>query len=128
MSPLGWALHLLVVLMGAAVAVAAVAVHRIDVPALGGSAPVGLLLALSASYAMVWALRLIEEPARTAMSFALGWMVAFVFLLFGRPEGDYLVAADGVGYTLMVAGLVLVGLGIFSRRRVTDSRSGASPT
>lgn len=128
MSPLGWALHLLVGLMGAAVAIAAVAVHRIDVPVLGGSAPVGLLLALSASFAMVWALRLIAEPSRTATSYALGWLVAFAFLLFGRPEGDYLVAADGVGYTLMVAGLAVVALGIFSGRRVTDSRSGASPT
>jgi hypothetical protein len=113
--------HGAAVLVGAAVAVAAVMVHRSVV--LG--VPLGLLIALATSFVTLWAMR--DMLPRLASSYALGWLVAFGFALFGRPEGDYVVASDLRGYAMMVAGFVMLAIGVVS---LTSRRAlpGASAT
>jgi hypothetical protein len=96
--------HLLSVLTGAATGLAAVIVHRELFPG-------GLLLALVTTFAIVWWLR--RSPwAPTAASFAFGWLLVLGVVLAGRPEGDYVIAADLPGYALLAAGLVLAVVGL----------------
>ena len=93
--------HALCALTGAVTALAAVAVHR-------SLFPVGLLLALVTTFAVAWQLKRSVRP-RTAGSYAAGWLLVFVGVFAGRPEGDYAVVADLSGYALMVAA-PLVGI------------------
>ena len=94
--------------VGAATAVAAIAVHR--------SGPVWLALAVVASLAVGWALRSTGTP-RLAAAYCLGWLVVLGYALAGRPEGDYVLASDGAGYVMMTTGFLLVVLGITSLGR-----------
>jgi hypothetical protein len=50
--------------------------------------------------------------SRAAASYCLGWLVVFGIAVAGRREGDYVVAGDLDGYTLMVTAFVLVALGV----------------
>ena len=86
------------------VALAAVAVHR-------GLFPLGLLLAVVTTYAVAWWLLRSRHP-RTASSFVMGWLAMFAVVVTGRPEGDYVLAQDLRGITLMVAGIGLVVVGV----------------
>ena len=95
--------HAGALLLGAAVALAAVAVHR----SAGAGLPWGLLLALAATFATAWWLRGSRWP-RLAVSYAAGWLALFAVVVVGRPEGDYALASDLLGYTLMGASLLLV--------------------
>jgi hypothetical protein len=95
--------HLAVLVAGAAVALAAVAVHRMGVP--------GLALAIAASVAVPWWLRGSGDP-RLAASYGAGWLVVFALVLLGRPEGDYAIASDPAGYALIVTALVVVALAL----------------
>jgi hypothetical protein len=105
-------------LVGAAVAVAAVMVHRSVV--LG--APLGLLIAVAASFVTVWAMR--DLLPRLGTSYAAGWLVIFGFALFGRPEGDYVVATDLRGLAMIIAGFVMLATGVVS---LTSRRSSRAP-
>ena len=96
------------------VALAAVAVHR-------GLFPLGLLLAIGTSYAVPWWLLRSGHP-RTASSYVVGWLALFAVVVTGRREGDYALAQDLRGITMMVAGvgLVVVGVvGLTGGRRTT---------
>jgi Family of unknown function (DUF6113) len=107
--------HLACVVLGALVALASVAVHR-------SVFPWGLLLALATTFAVPWWLLASPRP-RTAASYVVGWLVLLALVVTGRPEGDYALASDLEGYSLMVAGMVLVLMGIVAfaggRRRRT---------
>jgi hypothetical protein len=92
--------HAIALLVGALVALAAVAVHR-------SAFPLGLLLAVVTSYAVAWWLLRSGFP-RTASSYALGWLGLFALVVSGRPEGDFALAQDLRGVSLMVAGFGLV--------------------
>jgi hypothetical protein len=92
--------HLGALVLGVAVAVAAVAVHR-------WQTPVGLLLAVVTTYAVPLRLLASRWP-RLASSYSLGWLAVFGLVMTGRPEGDYAIAGDVAGYTMMAAGLGLV--------------------
>jgi peptidoglycan/LPS O-acetylase OafA/YrhL len=81
-----------------------VTVHR-------GLLPLGLLLALAATFALPWRLLRSRVP-RTATSYAVGWLAVLLLALVGRPEGDYVVASDLPGYVLVAAGLGLVAVGV----------------
>ncbi|MDX6302893.1 MAG: hypothetical protein QOF53_4107 [Nocardioidaceae bacterium] len=107
-------LHLGCLLLGAAVALAAVAVHRSAFPA-------GLVLALVTTFAVSWWLLGSRRP-RTAASYVLGWLAVLVLAALGRPEGDYALASDFEGYALLVAGLPLMLVGILSLAGVRGSR------
>jgi hypothetical protein len=92
--------HLAALLLGAVVAVAAVAVHR-------SSFPLGLALAVAASVLTPVRFAASRHP-RTAATYVAGWVAVFAFVMAGRPEGDYAIAGDVDGYTMMATGLVLV--------------------
>lgn len=95
-------------LIGAATAVAAIAVHR--------SGPGWLTLAVTASLGVAWGLRSTGTP-RLGAAYCLGWLVVLGFALAGRPEGDYVLASDTAGYVMMATGFALVVLGITSLGR-----------
>ena len=92
--------HVAALLVGALVALAAVAVHR-------SAFPLGLLLGVVTSYAVAWWLLRSSVP-RTASSYALGWLAVFAVVVTGRPEGDFALAQDLRGLSLMVAGFGIV--------------------
>jgi hypothetical protein len=101
--------HVGALVLGAVVAVAAVDVHR-------WLFPLGLLLAVGTTYAVPLRLLASRWP-RLASSYSLGWLAVFAFVIAGRPEGDYAIASDVRGYTLMAAalGLVLVAIVGFTK-------------
>ncbi len=99
--------HLAAVLVGLAAGTASVLVHRHAMADL----PTGLVLALLASFATVFALRISRAP-RLAATFAVGWVAAFGVFVAGRSEGDYAIAADASGYVLMGSALLLVLVGV----------------
>ena len=101
--------HLGAAVLGLAVALAAVDVHRIGPSGL----PWGLVLAAAASAATAWWLRGSRAP-RTAASYGAGWLVLFTVVVIGRPEGDYALAADLRGYAMMVLALVVVAISVSS--------------
>lgn len=111
----------LAALVGAAVSVAAVTVHRTLVLGL----PVGLVLASGATITVGWSLRLARPVLATA--YAAGWLVPVGLVVSGRPEGDFAVANDLYGYLLMglALGVVVMGVTSFARR---DSSSAGRPT
>lgn len=92
--------HVAAFVLGAVVALAAVAVHR-------SWFPLGLALAVAASVLTPARFAASRHP-RTAASYVAGWLVVFALVMLGRPEGDYAIAADVDGYTMMATGLVLV--------------------
>jgi hypothetical protein len=112
--------HLGALGLGALVAVAATAVHRLGI--LG--VPVGLGLAVAASLATAWRLRLGDAP-RQAATYCLGWVTVVGLAVLGRPEGDAAVAGDLDGYVLMGTGFVLAALGVASL--AAPDRPTASP-
>jgi hypothetical protein len=104
--------HLACFVVGAAVALAAVLVHR-------SVFPLGLLLALATTFAVPWWLLGSARP-RTAASYVVGWLAELGLVIDGRPEGDYALAGDLEGYTMLGGGFLLLVVGIVSiagRRR-----------
>ena len=91
---------------GVAVGVLAVLVHRVDTVGL----PWGMVLAVLASPASSLGLRAAGAGRRALLAYGGAWFVAVLGLLSGRPEGDYLVAGDAVGWGFLVlaAGAVMV--------------------
>lgn len=85
--------------VGAVVGLAAVAVHAYWW---------GLLLAVAAGVAGVLAL-----PAGLArVAYVVGWLVPVGLAVVPRPEGDYAIAGDLAGYTLLGVCVVLVILAL----------------
>jgi hypothetical protein len=105
--------HLVCVVVGAAVALAAVAVHR-------SAFPSGLLLALATTFAVSWWLMCSTRP-RTAASYSVGWLAVLALVVAGRPEGDFALAGDVEGYALLGAGFMLVLVGVVSVAGVRGS-------
>ncbi len=112
--------HVLAALVGATVALAAVAVHRTMVEGL----PVGLVVSLGATLVVAWALRL--QHRRLAASYCLGWVVTVGLTITGRPEGDYAIASDLRGYLLMAVSLAVIVIGLTSLAS-RDSPSSPGP-
>jgi hypothetical protein len=98
--------HAAALLLGGAVAVASLAVHR----DLLGGVPAGLVLVAATSVYVAWVLRRFTATGRPAASYCLGWLLVLTYVLVGRPEGDFVIAADLEGYALIGVGLVLVVL------------------
>jgi hypothetical protein len=99
---------LLLLVAGAATALATVAVHQEWWGLLlGGAATVATLLALPAGWA-------------TRLAFGLGWTAFLFWLVPARPEGDYAISSDTTGMSLLGLGLAVL---LFSV--VTLPRRGA---
>ena len=110
--------HVSAVLLGAAVALAAVVVHRSAFPA-------GLVLSLATTYAVPWWLLRSRRP-RTAASYVLGWLAILLLVVLGRPEGDFALAADLRGYALLVGAFPLLLVGVVSLAGGRRSRSAGA--
>lgn len=84
------------VVAGLAVGLASVALHGLWW---------GLALAVAATSSAAYAL-----PAGwwARVPFAAGWFAVIAYLLVPRSEGDYAIAADAHGYTLLGFALVLL--------------------
>lgn len=107
--------HVGALVVGLSVCLAAVLAHR-------SSPPWGLVLVLVTSFAVPGRLLASRFP-RTAGTYAVGWLAALVHVLRGRPEGDYLLSSDALGYTLLATGLVMFAVGL-----VAFTRSGSART
>lgn len=94
------ALAVLGLLAGAATAVAVVAVH---------GRPWGLLLGLAATVATTLVL---PRGWWSRLAFVLGWAAVVGYASVTRPEGDYLIAANVAGYTLLAMAFGLIVLGV----------------
>lgn len=99
------ALALLVV--GAATALATVAVHEIWW---------GLLLGAAATLAALLGLR---PGGTTRLPFGTGWSAFVLWVSRPRPEGDFAVSSDGPGLTLLALAVVVmvVAIGTLPRPR-----------
>ena len=87
-------------LVGAATAIATVALHQIWW---------GFVLAFAATFVTAFAL----PPGWWArLAFVVGWAAMVGWLTLPRDEGDYLVSSDLAGYSLLGLGLVLVMFGV----------------
>jgi hypothetical protein len=116
--PLRAALAVAMLLCGAVTGLAAVAVH---------GRPWGLALGLAATLATTLAL---PRGWSTRFAFVVGWAGLVVYAAQTRPEGDYAIAANGAGFTLLVAAFVLVLVGVVTLpqvRRGGDAREPAPP-
>jgi hypothetical protein len=106
---------LLSVLLGAAVAVAALATHR---------SPSGAVAAMATTLVAMWALRC--WWGRAVLAFAAGWSVTMLAAVVGRGEGDYVVSSDPMGWLLIgFAVVVLVTGALWGQPRAPRSDSGS---
>lgn len=107
---------------GAGVGVLALLTHRLG----GNTLPWGLVLAAAASVSISWALTVLRAGPTAVVAYGLGWGAAVVVALGGRPEGDYLVAADTLGWGLLIgvttAVFVVTVLGVSTGRSEAASR------
>lgn len=97
---------------GAVAAVCALVGYRHAWVVRGLLVPWGLVLVLAAAHLGTVAAAVVERARSGAVAFGAGWLVVVLVGLTGRPEGDYLVAADGRGYTLLLGEVAAVALGI----------------
>ncbi len=88
-------------------------------------------LALGLVTALV-SLRALSERWWGRLPFALGWVAVAAYGAISRPEGDYLVPGNVMGYTYLAAGaalvvVVTVTMPVRPRRSVdTDERPAAT--
>jgi len=112
--------HAGALLLGVAVGVASVAVHRDRVAGF----PAGLVFVAVVSVYVAWALRLLSATGRFGASYCLGWLVLLGYVLAGRPEGDFVIASDLEGYGLLVVALFMVVALVSSLAARDPVRSG----
>lgn len=86
-----------------------------------------VLAAAAAGAVMTWL-----RPGAARMGFAAGWTVAVLRGALPKPEGDYLVPANGPGWTLLAGSLALVLAALVTLRprgrRVDDHGDRPTPT
>jgi hypothetical protein len=73
--------------------------------------PWGLLLALGTAFAVVHAAGLLAGGPGF-LGCAAGWVVATIWLQAPRPEGDFLVVADWIGYVFLFGGMAVVAAAV----------------
>ena len=97
------------VVLGAVSCLAGAVVHREAVFA-GGYAvlPYGLVLAVATTWSVGKAMRDVFGAAG-GLSVVVGWLAALSWLLLGRPEGDFVVANDFLGWGLLAGGVIVLG-------------------
>ena len=105
---------------GSVLALLAVVLHRMVWRSTALTLPWGLALGVVASVLCGLAAgRLLGRRAGT-LALASGWVLTLYWLLRGRPEGDYLVAGDALGWGFLGLGVaamaVVVGASLTVRR------------
>jgi hypothetical protein len=96
--------------LGFGVGLLGLLVHRDEVRLASVGVPWGVALCLLTSFAVVSAAGAVSGAPAAACA-AAGWVGCLLLALRGRPEGDYLLAADAVGQGFVWGGLATVGLG-----------------
>ena len=96
--------------LGFGVALLGLLVHRDATRLASIGVPWGVALSLLTSFAVVCAAGALSGAPAAACA-AAGWVGCLLFALQGRPEGDYLLAADAVGQGFVWGGLATVGVG-----------------
>ena len=112
--------------VGAAVGVAGTLGARRQLAVLGTDLPVGLGLALVATFLAVALPGALTRSRLGAGLGAAGWVVAVGVLMTGRPEGDVLVAGDALGLSWLGGGLVAVAVGVLAPAGYSVTRSESS--
>jgi hypothetical protein len=110
------AVAVVLLLVGAATAVATVALHGWWWGfAFGAAATLLVAYALPAGW---W----------TRLPYAVGWDAMVGWLTFPRPEGDYLLSADVQGYAVLALGLALLAgcVGTLPRPGGAEERPGVT--
>ncbi len=125
----GWRTSLRVAcgaLLGAVVAVLVLLTHRDEIDVLGVRVPAGLVLAVVASAMPSLALRILAGSAAVA-GYGAGWALVVLLAITGRPEGDYLVAGDWLGWTFLgLASLAVVVVTVRGTLPDTSRRRAAA--
>ena len=111
--------------LGAFAAVLALLAHRVMSPLGGVELPWGLGLSLLCVFALVCAAGALGG-AVAAACVAGGWVLCLLLALNGRPEGDYLLAADGVGKGLLWGGLATVAVAFLVALRLEPPVSSSA--
>lgn len=106
--------------VGSALAVLASVLHRMVWRSSSLTLPWGLALGVAASVLGGIAAGVLLGRRAGTLTLATGWVLTLYWLLRGRPEGDYLVAADPLGWGFLAASVgamaVLVGASLTARR------------
>jgi hypothetical protein len=95
---------------GAATALATVALHELWW---------GLLLGMAATVAALLAL---GRGWWTRLPFGLGWAALVAWMAPSRTEGDYVIASDAPGYTLLVCAVLVLVFSVATLPRPAGGR------
>lgn len=106
-------------LLGVAVGVATLAVHR---------SVSGLVIGMASTLVAMWAMRC--WLPRAVVTFAAGWLTVLLVAVSGRGEGDYVVSSDVLGWLVIGFGFVVLVTGVLWGRapRRSDSETLGTPT
>lgn len=112
-------------LLGAALSLLGMVVHRQATWLDDFPLPWGVLLAVAAPAAVALVLR---GCAPAFVGFLLGWLVALTLAVAGGPGGDYFLMADVLGWSYLGADFVVIGLvagmgAASNRRRLERARA-----
>ena len=97
-------------LLGAVLAVAGAAVHRLVWRPGELAVPWGLALALATPVVCGVAVAVLARSRGVPAAFAAGWLVVVFLVLRGRPEGDFAFAGDALGWSFLVLGVLAMGV------------------
>jgi hypothetical protein len=83
-------------------------------------------LALGAAATLVSELAL--PPGLLRIAYAAGWVAGSAYFLLARPEGDFVVGSNAIGYTFLGVGLLVVvlAIGTIPQRARLPGRPGGS--
>lgn len=88
--------------------------------------PWGTLLALASAFTVVRAAGLLAG-VQGVVGVAVGWVVMVLVLQPARPEGDFLLAGDALGYGFLLGGLATVAAAVVTGI-AAQSRAGGART
>ncbi|HWU07963.1 MAG TPA: DUF6113 family protein [Streptomyces sp.] len=89
--------------------------------------PGGLLLALAASAGVFYGGRVLTGTQLGALAPAVGWFIAVLVLLGGRPEGDYVFGQE-IGLALFMLGGMAVAVMCATMARLPQPADDAGRT
>lgn len=113
--------------LGAVLGLASLLVHREALRVSGVPLPWGLLLGLGATYSVTAVLSSTPAGVRGSAGCGAGWALLVLAAQRTRPEGDFLVAGDGLGIGFVLGGLVVVAAAVVRsgiRARAAPSGGG----
>ncbi|CUR56280.1 conserved membrane hypothetical protein [metagenome] len=79
--------------------------------------PVGIAASVVAAYA--------APRGRARVAFTLGWVTLLGLVVLGRPEGDWAIASDWRGHSMLACGLFLLVFALSTLARPAHGRSEA---